>query len=109
MNHIHNEIVLVFFKEHQDNLNVQGFLKKQDKEIAEMNKALGTKYQGYLNYLEANIGDDASFTMEELKVLLRPKFEIMLNTKEKKEFQYENIEISISELNIPVYIKDEVI
>ena len=70
MNHIHNETVLVFLKEHQGNLNVQRFLEKQEKEIVEMNKAMGTKYQNYLDYLEANIGDDASFTMEELKALL---------------------------------------
>jgi hypothetical protein len=37
-----------------------------------MNGESGTDYQGYLDYLEANIGDDAEFTMGELTALLKP-------------------------------------
>ncbi len=70
MNHIHNETVLAFFQEHQNNKNIQRLLKEQDQDIEAMNRVLGTNYAGYLDYLQANIGDDASFTMAELKGLL---------------------------------------
>ena len=73
MDHIHNEAVLAFMQAHNDNPNVQRFLAKQKLAIEELNKELGTKYQDYLDYLEGNIGDDADFTMDELKVLLEPE------------------------------------
>jgi len=41
--------------------------------IDRINKELGTDYRDYLSYIEDNIGDDASFTMEELKALLGEK------------------------------------
>ena len=41
--------------------------------IDRINKELGTDYRDYLSYLKDNIGDDASFTMEELKALLGEK------------------------------------
>jgi len=90
-----------------DNPNIENFLKKQKKIIDPMNKKCGTDYADYLDYLEANIGDDASFTMDELKTLLRPRFQVKLNIKEKKEFDYEDYEIGSDDLERPVYIKDE--
>lgn len=36
-----------------------------------MNRKLSTDYKDYLDYLEANIGDDAEFTMAELMGILR--------------------------------------
>ncbi len=72
MDHIHNEAVLAFMQMHKDNPNVQRFLAKQKLAIEELNKELGTKYQDYFDYLEDNIGDDADFTMDELKALLKP-------------------------------------
>jgi hypothetical protein len=72
MDHIHNETVLAFLKEHKDTPNVKDFLRKQNKAIHLMNGESGTDYQGYLDYLEANIGDDAEFTMGELTALLKP-------------------------------------
>ncbi len=72
MDHIHNEAVLVFLEAHKDNPNVQRFLAKQKLGIEELNTELGTKYKGYLDYLKDNIGDDADFTMDELKALLKP-------------------------------------
>ena len=72
MDHIHNETVLAFLKEHKNNSNVKDFLRKQNKAIHLMNGESGTDYQGYLDYLEANIGDDAEFTMGELTALLKP-------------------------------------
>lgn len=107
MNHIHNEAVLAFLTAHQDNENVQRFIGKQDEAVREANKELGTSHGGYIDYLVANIGDDACFTMEELKELLQPRFVIELNEQEKKEYCYEEFEISIEELVKPVYIKDE--
>lgn len=71
MDHIHNETVLAFLKEHEDNPNVKSFLRKQNRAINAMNKELGTDYKDYLDYLEANIGDDAEFTMGELEALLK--------------------------------------
>jgi len=38
-----------------------------------MNQSLGTDYRDYLDYLEDNIGDDAEWSMEELRALLKPK------------------------------------
>ena len=72
MDHIHNEAVLAFMQMHKDNPNVQRLLAKQKRAIEELNKELCTKYQDYLDYLEDNIGDDADFTMDELKALLEP-------------------------------------
>ena len=69
MEHIHNEAVLAFLKAHQNRPGVRRFIAEQDKEVKALNCELGTRYGGYLDYLEANIGDDASFTLEELKAL----------------------------------------
>ena len=71
MDHIHNEVVLAFLKEHKDNPNVRHFLRKQNHAIEVMNRQLGTDYKDYLDYLEANIGDDASLTMGELVGMLK--------------------------------------
>lgn len=71
MDHIHNETVLAFLKEHKDNPNVKDFLRKQNHAIEVINKELGTNYKDYLDYLEANIGDDGEFTMGELEALLK--------------------------------------
>ena len=45
--------------------------------------------------------------MDELKALLKPRFQIILNTKETKEFDYEDYEVGLDDLKRPVYIKDE--
>jgi len=71
IDHIHNETVLAFLQAHKANPNVQRFLAKQNKEIQAMNKSLGTDYKDYFDYIEDNIGDDADFTMDELKALLK--------------------------------------
>lgn len=107
MEHIHNEAVLAFFKAHEDHPNVQRFLEKQKREIEAMNKSLGTDYRGYLVYLEGNIGDDADWSMEELKALLRPRFEVKLFKKEQSDYECDGFDISLDELLKPVYIKDE--
>jgi len=70
MDHIHNETVLGFIKAHRDNPNIKRFIKEQKEMIDRINKELGADYKDYLSYLEDNIGDDASFTIEELKTLL---------------------------------------
>ena len=44
--------------------------------------------------------------MDELKALLKPKFKVKLNEKEKKEWD-RDFEVSIDGLKKPVYIKDE--
>ena len=75
MDHIHNETVLAFLKEHKDNTNVKDFLRKQNKTIRLMNRESGTDYRDYLDYLEGNIGDDAEFTMAELEKLLKSDFD----------------------------------
>ena len=72
MDHIHNEAVLAFMQMHKDNPNVQRLLAKKKLAIEELNTELGTKYKDYFDYLEDNIGDDADFTMDELKALLKP-------------------------------------
>ena len=104
---LHNSDVLTFLKLHMDNPSIKVFLEKQKKIIDSMNKKCGTDYADYLDYLEENIGDDASFTMDELKTLLRPRFQVKLNIKERKEFDYEDYEIGLDDLERPVYIKDE--
>ena len=104
--HLHNSDVLTFLKLHMDNPNTGSFLRKKKQIIDAMNKKCGTNYTNYLDYLEANIGDDASFTMEELKSLLRPRFQVKLNEREKKEWDGD-FEISVDDLEKPVYIKDE--
>ena len=71
MDHIHNEVVLAFLKEHEDRSNVKDFLRKQNKLIQLMNRKSGTDYKDYLDYLEANVGDDAEYTMDELVGMLK--------------------------------------
>jgi hypothetical protein len=73
MDHIHNETVLVFLQEHKDSPNVKNFLRKQNQAIDVMNKELGTGYKDYLDYVESNVGDDASLTMEQLEKLLKSR------------------------------------
>ena len=107
MEHIHNETVLAFLKAHEGEPGVQRFIQEQDKQVKALNRELGTRYEGYLDYLEANIGDDASFTLEELKALLAPTFVVQLNEEEKAEYCYEEFEVNLGELVKPVYIKDE--
>lgn len=107
MDHIHNETVLAFMQAHNDNPNVQRFLAKQKRAIEALNREIGTAYKDYFDYLENNIGDDADYTMDELKALLKPRFEVKLFEKEKKEFGYNNFNIAVDELIKPVYIKDE--
>ena len=107
MDHIHNETVLAFLNVHKNKPNVRDFLKKQNRAIQLMNRESGTDYRDYLDYLEANIGDDAEFTMAELEALLRPRFEVKLLKKEKKEFRYKDFDIAADELIKPAYIKDE--
>ena len=89
-----------------DNPDIKLFLEKQKKIIDSMNKKCGTDYTDYLDYLETNIGDDASFTMDELRALLRPRFQVELNEKEKKEWDGD-FEVGVDDLKKPVYIKDE--
>ena len=104
--HLHNSDVLTFLKLNIDNPNIEKFLKKQKQIIEITNDKCGTDYTDYLDYLEANIGDDASFTMDELKTLLRPRFQVELNEKEKEDWD-RDFEVSIDDLKKPVYIKDE--
>ena len=73
MDHIHNEAVLAFLQVHKDNPNVQRFLAKQKQAIEALNEEIGTVYKDYFDYLEDNIGDDADFTMDELKAVLEPE------------------------------------
>ncbi len=70
LDHIHNETVLTFLQMHNKNSAVKKYIAEQQTWIDEINAALDTKYKGYLDYLEANIGDDADFTMDELQELL---------------------------------------
>lgn len=107
MDHIHNEVVLAFLQAHKDNPNVQRFLAKQKRAIEALNKEIDTEYKDYFDYLEDNIGDDADFTMDELKALLKPKFKIELSEGEKREFDYDGFDIVVDKLVKPVYIKDE--
>jgi hypothetical protein len=69
MDHIHNETVLAFLKAHREHPKVRRLLADEDREVAKMNRELGTDYKDYLDYLEANSGDDAAYTMEELRHL----------------------------------------
>lgn len=107
MDHIHNETVLNFLKAHKDNRNIMEFIQKQNSQIEEFNKALDENYIDYFDYLESNIGDDASFSLAELKSLLNPGFEVKLTNKDKEEFEYDSFIIGVDELEKPVYIKDE--
>ena len=58
-------------------------------------------------YLEANPGDDACYSMEELKALLRPRFIVTVGENDPKGFLYQDLVIGIDGLLKPVRIKDE--
>lgn len=107
MDHIHNEAVLAFLEAHKDRPGVKRFLARQDEITKAMDKAPGADYEDYLDYLGANIGDDAEFTMVELNGLLGPSFLVRLSQEEKREYCYEEFEIRLDELMKPVYTKDE--
>ncbi len=107
MEHIHNEAVLAFLQAHKDNSNVQRFLAKQKEAMEALNKELGTRYKDYFDYLEDNVGDDADLTMDELKALLKPRFEVKLSEKERREFGYDDFDLAVDDLATPVYVKDE--
>ena len=107
MNHIHNEAVLAFLQAHEDNSDVQRFLAKQKRAIEALNKEIGTEYKDYFDYLEDNVGDDADLTMDELKALLKPRFDVKLSEKERREFGYGDFDLAVDDLTTPVYIKDE--
>ena len=79
--HLHNSDVLTFLELHRDNPNIESFMESQKRIIASMNRKCGTDYIDYFDYLEANIGDDASFTMDELKALLKPNEDAVFSKK----------------------------
>jgi hypothetical protein len=70
MTHLHNSDVLNFLKLNKDNPNVKKHIEKQQGWIEELNEEFNMNYKDYLDYLEQNIGDDASYTMDELKELI---------------------------------------
>jgi len=107
MAHIHNETVLAFLKAHSENLNIQQFLAEQKRAIQAMNRSLGTRYRDYLDYLEDNSGDDADWSIDELKALLGPCFAVTLSKQEQSDYEGNGFEIILDELIKPVYIKDE--
>ena len=107
MTHIHNETVLAFLKSHRENRNIQRFLAEQKREIRAVNRSLGTHYRDYLDYLEGNIGDDADWSIAELKALLGPRFPVTLSKQEQNDYEGNRFEIILDELIKPVYIKDE--
>ena len=107
MDHIHNETVLAFLQAHKANPNVQRFLAKQKKAVEALNKEIDTGYKDYFDYLEDNIGDDADFTMDELKALLKLRFKIELSEEERAEFGYDDFGLFVDDLTKPVYVKDE--
>lgn len=104
MDHIHNETVLAFMQEYKNHPNVKAFLRKQNKAIRLMNEESGSDYHDYLDYLQANIGDDAGITMAESEALLRPLFKIKLSNIERKEFEYKDFGIAVDKLTKPVCI-----
>jgi len=107
MAHIHNETVLAFLKAHRENRSIQRFLAEQKRAIQAMNRSLGTRYRDYLEYLEDNSGDDADWSIDELKALLGPRFEVTLSKQEQNDYEGKEFEIILDELIKPVYIKDE--
>lgn len=105
--HIHNEALVAFLTAHREHPNIRRFIQKQNEMVRAMDAELGTSYRGYREYLERNAGDDASFTIEELKALLKPVFVVRLNDEEKAEYCYEEFEVRLDELVKPVCIRDE--
>ena len=73
MGHIHNETVLAFLELHKEHPNIQKLLAEEDADVAELNEALGTDYEDFLDYPEQNSGDGASCTLEDLKALVAKK------------------------------------
>lgn len=69
--HLHNSDVLSFLQLHKSNPKIKAFMKHRQEEINQTNQELDEDYKDYFDYLERNIGDDASYTIEELKALLR--------------------------------------
>lgn len=105
MEHLHNAGVATFLRIHKDRPGVQNFLRKEDQAIGALNKALGSDYRDYLDYLERNPGDDAEFELPDLEALLAPAFVVRLKETEKREYCCNEFHLGLSELMRPVYIK----
>jgi hypothetical protein len=88
-------------------VNIRRLLAQQKEQIHAMNQSIGTDYRDYLDYLEDNIGDDASWTMDQLQELLRPCFEVRLSKDEQDDYEYDSFLVNLDDLIKPVYIKDE--
>ncbi len=73
MEDIHNETVLAFLKLHREHPSVRRLLAEADREMAELNRELGTDYEGYLDYLKRNRGDDAACMINQLNALVATK------------------------------------
>ena len=61
--HIHNEALLAFLRVNQDKPKVACLIREMGVSVRDLG------YDSYFEYLEDNIGDDASFTMNELMEL----------------------------------------
>jgi hypothetical protein len=70
MTHLHNSDVLTFLRIHINNPKVRQHIKDQQEWIDDLNER-GFNYKDFLDYLEKNIGGDASYTEEELRELLK--------------------------------------
>ena len=79
---IHNEYLKGWLQANEKNKNVGKFIKELDKSVADENK-------NYYEYLDENIGDDASFTIEELEKIKKGKLFMEYHKKDGKLHFYE--------------------
>ncbi len=69
--HLHNSDVLMFFRTHSNNAGVKLFVAGEQGFVDDSNEVFGTAYKDFWDYLKNNPGDDSSFTLEELRALLK--------------------------------------
>lgn len=61
----------MFFREHSGNAGVKRFVTGEQVFVDDENEVFGTAYKDFLDFLENNPGDDSSFTLAELRALLK--------------------------------------
>lgn len=88
MRDIHNSDVLTFLEDNKNNANIKKALVELDKSVATTKTyhvagkdITPPTYDSYFEYLEENIGDDAMFTLSELKQVKRGDIQLKCTNK----------------------------
>ena len=99
---IHNEYLLGWLQANENNPFVKKFKAELDKSVAD------TEYwDDYYDYLEDNIGDDASFTVSELEKIKKGNLVVKYNEADGQLHLYEYSTIKVIKRGDYLYCLDD--